>query len=157
MNRKVYLFDWGDTIMKDFPEEQGSMYKWNKIEMMPFADKVLEDITKTADCYIATNAKDSNKIDILKALKRVNLHTYFKDIFCYKEIGYSKPTKEYFDVIVDKLNVNKKNLIMVGDNLAKDVEGAINYGIKAILYDPSNKYPAYKGLKISSLNDILNH
>ncbi len=24
--KKVYLFDWEDTIMKDFPDEHGAMY-----------------------------------------------------------------------------------------------------------------------------------
>jgi len=87
--KKIFLFDWGDTIMQDFPHEIGKMHTWLKVEAMPNADKMLNELSKKADCYLATNARDSSKLDIFKALERVNLHKYFKDIFCYIEIGFS--------------------------------------------------------------------
>ena len=108
ITKKVILFDWGNTIMKDLPSETGVMHNWSKVEAMPNAEEMLKELSQHTDCYLATNAKDSQKEDILKALQRVNLHTYFKDIFCYKEIGFLKPSKEYFDTIFKKLNVDKK-------------------------------------------------
>jgi haloacid dehalogenase superfamily, subfamily IA, variant 1 with third motif having Dx(3-4)D or Dx(3-4)E len=153
--KKVYLFDWGDTIMKDFPDEQGAMYTWKKIMIMPFADKMLQVLSKSADCYLATNAKDSSKEDIIKALARVNLHEYFKDIFCFRELGVVKPAKEYFDLVLKKLGEKKENLVMIGDNLESDIYGVQNIGIDTILYDPENKNPNYKGRKISNLMMIL--
>jgi putative hydrolase of the HAD superfamily len=32
--KKIYLFDWGDTIMKNFPDETGKMNTWQKIQPM---------------------------------------------------------------------------------------------------------------------------
>ncbi|TON05786.1 hydrolase, partial [Vibrio parahaemolyticus] len=29
---KVYLFDWGDTLMNDFPDQTGKMCDWENIQ-----------------------------------------------------------------------------------------------------------------------------
>lgn len=152
---KVFLFDWGDTIMKDFPNETGKMHEWQKVVAMPNAEQMLKELSQLTDCYIATNAKDSDKRDIIKALQRANLDIYFKGIFCYRDIGFSKPSKEYYDVIIDKLNVKKEYLVMVGDNLESDILGAQKNGIDSILYAPKNKYPDYKGKRITDLLQII--
>lgn len=153
--KKVFLFDWGDTIMKDYTDEKGPMCSWSKIDAMPFAEEMLKELSQKADCYIATNAKDSTKEEIIKALERVHVANYFKDVFCYRELGVSKPSLEYFDYIIKQLGVAKDEVIMIGDNLDADVKGVINIGIDAILYDRENKYPEYQGLKIDNLMMIL--
>lgn len=149
--KKILLFDWGNTIMKDFPDEKGKMYKWKKVETMPNAEKALKELSKIANCYLATNAKDSEKKDIRKALRRVCIDEYFKDVFCFQEIGYMKPSIEYFNSIMDKLNVSNANLVMIGDNLESDIYGAKNAGIDAILYDPDRKHRDFTGNRIDDL------
>jgi len=105
--KKTFLFDLGNTIMRDFPDEKGKMKAWNKIEAMPNAEMMLEKLYQQHDCFIATNAKDSLKEDIIEALHRVNLDKYIKDIFCFNDIGSSKPTKAYLDKIIIVINVYK--------------------------------------------------
>ena len=153
--KKAFLFDWGNTIMKDFPDEIGPMAHWNKIQIMPNGDRVLDELSKRAVCCLATNAKDSNKEEICKALARVNIKMFFHDVFCYREIGYSKPSKEYFEYIVKKLKMSKNDILMIGDSLETDVQGALNFGFEAVLYDPSNLYPIYKGVRITDLKELL--
>ncbi len=155
MKSKTFLFDWGNTLMKDFKDEHGKMHEWNKVEAMPNAVQVLAILSKQTDCYIATNARDSEKEDIVKALQKVSLDVYFKDIFCYQELGFLKPSTAYFNVIIEALKVNKTDLIMIGDDLENDVKGAQKYGIEAILYDPNNKHSEYKGQKITDLKKLL--
>jgi putative hydrolase of the HAD superfamily len=158
--KTIFLFDWGNTVMKDFPDQSGPMWTWDRVEMMPGTDKMLINFASSADCYIATNAKDSDKEDILRALRRVDLDVYFKDIFCYRELNVAKPSKAYFDAITIRLNADKKEMLMIGDNLRTDVLGAIENGIDAILYDPENLNVDYNGLKIvnwSELPDCLKY
>jgi len=149
--KKIILFDWGDTLMRDFPNQTGKMYTWQKVEAMPNSINVLKELFLSFDCYVATNAKESNKEDILKALRRVGLDKYFKGIFCYREIGYEKSSEKYFNTIIEKLAVSVTSITMVGDNLKLDIEGAQNAGINAILYDPDGKYPNFSGNKIDDL------
>ena len=141
--------------MKDFPNETGKMHTWHRVEAMPNAEKMLRELSQLTDCYLATNAKNSDKNDIVKALQRVNLHKYFKDIFCHREIGFLKPSKNYFYSIIQKLNVKKESLIMVGDNLESDIIGARSSGIDTILYDKENKYPDHNGMRITNLLMIV--
>ncbi len=155
--KKVYLFDWGNTIMKDFPDENGSMFMWSKVEAMPNAEELLSELSKHVDCYIATNAKDSEKEDIRKALERVGLDKYFKDIFCFREIGFSKPSKEYYDYIVNKLKVPRSGITMIGDDYHKDYLGALQNGIDAKLYNPENMNTHNAANSLSDLMAIIDH
>lgn len=154
-SRNVFLFDWGDTIMKDFPNRRGAMYTWRKVEAVHNAEKTLRELSKVADCYLATNAKDSDKEDIIKALRRVGLQSFFKDVFCYQMIGCFKPSESYFKRVIEILNVPRQNVIMVGDSLENDIMGALDFGIEAILFDPYDKYPDFKGKKISNLLKLI--
>ena len=146
------LFDWGNTLMIDFPDEKGPMFAWSKVKTVMHARKVLHILCKTYRCCIATNAKDSSKEDIVKALKRGRINKYISEIYCYKEIGFEKSSKEYFQRIIG--NAQKK-FLMIGDVLESDIVGANQFGIDAILYDPKNLYPDYNGIKINDLIQIL--
>jgi putative hydrolase of the HAD superfamily len=83
---KAILFDWGNTLMIDYNDEKGPMYKWNKISAVENAENCLSLVSKKIPCYIATNAKDSSKDDIYNALNIVNIGQFISDVFCYKEI-----------------------------------------------------------------------
>jgi len=129
---KHYLFDWGDTLMVDFSEEEGPMYQWPKVAAVQGAEKLLKELSPLANCYIATNAKASSEEDIRKALKRVGLDQYIKGIFCFGSIGFEKPSTEFFHYIQERLGIPKSDIVMVGDNLKKDVQGALDFGFDAI-------------------------
>jgi putative hydrolase of the HAD superfamily len=150
---KAVLFDWGNTVIKDFPDQTGPMYAWNKIEKVENSEECLQQLTKTYDCYLATNAKDSTILEIRKALQIVHLNEYFKDIFCFKEIGFEKPSKEYFDIVLKRLSLKAQEVLLVGDNLENDVIGGLQNGMEAILFDPEGKNQ-YAGLKVQSLLEI---
>lgn len=150
---KAILFDWGDTLMKDFQDESGPMYKWKKIEAVDYAEESLAKLSNSIPCYLATNAKSSTKEEIYKALKKVHLEKYIKDVFCYKDIGYSKPTREYFMEILKRLSLKPDEIVMIGDNFENDIEGVKKHGFYAIYFAHSNKSD-YNGLTIESLLDI---
>lgn len=89
-------------------------------------------------------------------LKKAQILRYFKEIYGGDQI-LLKPRKEAFSTAV--ANFKKEECIMIGDSLAIDIEGAINYGIKAIAFDykseipNSNKYQKIN--KICELKEIL--
>jgi putative hydrolase of the HAD superfamily len=150
---KALLFDWGDTLMIDFSDQKGPMYTWSRIEAVKNAKECLLQLSKVYPCYIATNAKDSTKEDIYKALHIVGIGTYIRDIFCFKEIGYEKPGADFFNTIFDKLALFPNEIAMIGDDLDKDFNGSIKNGINGILFDPKNNYSNIKQ-RITDLLDI---
>lgn len=87
--------------------------------------EMLKKHCKVFDIYIVTNA-----------LKRVNdkrskiggIMPFIKGRFISEEIGFSKPNKGFFDYIFENVDFSKDECLLIGDSLASDIGGAINYG-----------------------------
>ena len=58
---QVILFDWGDTVMRAFPDETGPMEGWRRVEAMPGIQDVLALPMGSAQIVLATNAADSSR------------------------------------------------------------------------------------------------
>jgi len=153
---KHYLFDWGNTLMLNDPEAIGPMHAWPSVEAMHNAVLVLKVLSESAQCHVATNAKDSTADDIKLALNRVGLGGYITEIFCFREIGAEKPSQLFFDHVLTTLGCNKSEILMVGDDLEKDVLGAIDSGISSVLYNPDSRPIPTGILAITDLNQLSN-
>ncbi|EPE2683173.1 HAD family hydrolase [Vibrio alginolyticus] len=135
----VYLFDWGDTLMVDFPEQSGKMCDWEVVQAVTGAHEALKKLSSTHHVYVATNAADSSESDIKSAFDRVGLTQYISGYFCKANLGVGKGTPEFFNKIINVLGVEPQSVVMVGDTYSKDIEPAITAGIKAIWFNPSNQ------------------
>lgn len=77
-------------------------------------------------------------------------------------IVIGKPEKKFFDIAINSLNLNKNEVIMIGDDIIADIQGAKNHNIKAIQVrtgkfrseDISIKY-IQPDLRLDSLKDLL--
>ncbi len=155
MTYKHILFDWGDTLMVDNPEFSGSMYQWPKIELCEGAAEALEALSINYQCHVATNAADSNEEDIWLAFRRCELDQFISRIFCFKSLGFQKPSAEYFAAIQESLACEKKELLMVGDSWEKDMAGALAFGLDGIWVNPeSTNDLSIQVRRISSLADL---
>lgn len=135
---KVYLFDWGDTLMVDFPNVDGKMCDWEIVDSIEGAKEVLATLSKNAEIYIATGAADSTELEIKKAFDRVNLSQYISGYFCKANLGISKGSPEFFSAILTKLKVSAKHVAMVGDNFDKDITPALVVGIQPFWFVANN-------------------
>jgi len=132
---RCILFDWGDTLMRDFTEFEGPMVSWPKVEAMPYAGQVLAELHDQAILAVATNADVSTEADIRAALERVDLGRFLDRIYCVRGVGYRKPSKEFFEHILTDLGIDRSQVIMVGDYLEVDVLGANACGIRGVWYN----------------------
>jgi len=152
---RFFLFDWGNTLMIDFPDEQGPMFRWRRVEAVDGALTALRALSRTGSCFLATNAKDSLPADIQAALARVHLDTYIKKIFCYRELGHAKPSPEFYLEIVKRLACDPHHICMTGDSLENDVYAAAACGFRAVWYNPS-MLPVPDGItSITALPELL--
>lgn len=152
---KCFIFDWGNTLMRDIPGMEGPMYTWDHVELMPGVNNVLRVLSERASLYIATNARDSSKHDIFRALERAGISHFITDIFCFREIGHLKPSKEFFDEIMKRIPFHINEILFIGDNPENDTGGAEKYGFKSILYDPDDKYIDASYKRIKHLSQLL--
>ena len=152
----IYLFDWGDTLMVDFPGVCGKMCGWDVVEAVDGAHEVLKDLSQHTRVYIATGAADSSEADIEKAFERVGLSQYITGYFCQANIGAAKGTPEFLPAIVDRLGVPKEHIVMVGDSLIKDIDPALAAGLRPIWLCRDEQPVIPEGVKkIESLRDLL--
>ncbi|MDF4801887.1 HAD hydrolase-like protein [Vibrio parahaemolyticus] len=153
---KVYLFDWGDTLMIDFPDQTGKMCDWEYIQAVNGALQTLEALSKQHQIYVATNAADSTESDIKLAFDRVGLSPFISGYFCKANLGIGKGAPEFFNRIIDTLNVEPKSVVMVGDSYDKDIEPAVTVGIQAIWFNPMGKVAqgSYEVKEIRKLSEL---
>lgn len=73
-------------------------------------------------------------------LKKSKFGELFDDVFLSDEIGFEKPSTEFFDFVFDKIGlVDKSEVIIVGDSISSDIQGGENAGIKTVWYNPKGK------------------
>jgi putative hydrolase of the HAD superfamily len=152
LNQAV-LFDWGDTVMREIPGFRGPMVDWPRIEIVPFIEEALQAVQMGWLTAIATNATDSDEIQIRAALQKGALDLYFDRIFCYRGVGYRKPSAEFFNHIQRALGFSANQLVMVGDNFEVDVLGPVRLGIRAIWFNEHSNDSRSGGL-IRTIHDL---
>lgn len=80
------------------------------------------------------------------------------DLFISEELGCQKPKKEFFDVVLSKLQIPTSKALVIGDSLTSDIIGGIQYGIDTCWFNPKEavntmlQKPTYE---IKQLNELL--
>src|ERR1035438_3398723 len=70
-------------------------------------------------------------------LARSVIRDHIADIIISEEIGFAKPAKEFFDIAMARLgHPSVREVLMIGDGWASDIQGAVQYGIDACWYNP---------------------
>ncbi len=86
-----------------------------------------------------------------KLLENIGLDEYFDVIISSSDIEAVKPMKKAFETVSNALSLNPEHILHVGDNYIEDVIGAVNAGLKAILYNGLwryyDKYSKFKNRK----------
>ena len=131
----IYLFDWGNTLMVDFPLAKGRMCEWEHVEAIPQAKETLATLCQKHQIYIATSASDSEVKDIQRAFQRVKLDQYISGYFCFANVGIEKNRPEFYQAVARKLKVNVNELTMIGDLPHKDIYPAMEAGLKTIWFN----------------------
>lgn len=114
------------------------------------ADAVLRYLSANYQLHIISNGY----LDIqTNKLKSGGILHYFKKIITFDVAGARKPEKEIFEYALKEIGAETNEVIMIGDNLIADIEGANLAGIKAIHLDETaeSNHPS----SISSLSQLL--
>ena len=92
------------------------------------AFELLEYLSSKYDVYVASNSQYNRQFN---RLTQANLMQFVKGLFTSGEFGILKPNKGFFDCCFEKIpNIQKDEVIMIGDSLSADISGGKQYGIK---------------------------
>ncbi|MDN4501683.1 HAD hydrolase-like protein [Alteromonadaceae bacterium BrNp21-10] len=150
----VYLFDWGDTLMEDFPDAKGKMCDWVEVQAIDGALAALSHLSQNHVVYIATGAADSQVADIQKAFSRVGLDQFIDGYFCQQNLGVGKDDERFFPIILKQLQCAPADITMVGDSLERDIKPALKAGMQALWYNPKH-LPLADIQQIKSLTELI--
>lgn len=118
------------------------------------AIEILEYLKSKYNLHIITNGFkeiQDNKI------QNSNIGHYFKTITNSESAGVKKPNPKIFEHAVAFANAKKEHSIMIGDCIEADVNGALNFGMDAILFniDSTKKYQNIK--QVSHLLELKSY
>jgi putative hydrolase of the HAD superfamily len=147
-NRYIYFINICRKLKLDFQEAE-TMHNeyWNayllNIKLKPGIDQLLNRLkNKNIKIYILSDFMIEYTFKKLIAL---NILHYFNDIISSEEVGKEKPSKKSFETVLKMSEVNSENILMVGDDIKKDILGALNHKMNA----------AYVGNEIININKSL--
>jgi len=154
------LFDWGDTVMKVLPQQTGPMAFWSEVSAVDGIKEILPFLKEKYQIVLVSNAQDSDKNHVRKALERVALAEYFSEIFTPKELKERKPAPNFYLNILKRIEVEPEHAIMIGDDYEKDIIDAKQAGLWTIWYNPdqqpikNSSFP-YHDVKVSHLRELI--
>lgn len=150
-----YQIDYDDAFIDEFnhfyQEELGRQVFFNDN-----AKDVLNQLSNGYKQYAVTNGSKTAQEG---KLKNSGLDKIFDGVFISENIGFDKPSKEYFDLVFTKIgSQNNDDYIIVGDSLSSDMRGANNAKIKNIWYNPKkieNTTDVKIDFTINSLDKVI--
>ena len=80
--------------------------------------------------YIITNGIAKTQAT---RLEKSGILPFFKEVFVSEAVGFPKPDKRFFDYVLEKIpEKDKSRIVVIGDSLSSDIQGAANSGLDSI-------------------------
>jgi putative hydrolase of the HAD superfamily len=120
------------------------------------AEEVLKSLSGKVGLILMTNG--------IKEVQRSRLNlssikSYFSDIIISDEVGVAKPDRKIFEIALENMSISdKREILMVGDNLSSDIKGGIDFGIDTCWYNPKQEEinPRIRATyEVKNLEDLL--
>ena len=78
---------------------------------------------------------------------------HFAHLAISAELGWRKPSPEFFSAVTAQAGLDAEQILLVGDDLKNDYQGASAAGLHAVLLDPECRFPALN--RIRGLGNLL--
>lgn len=141
------IFPEGEDFHEDFKNRIGD-YSY----LFDGALELIVELKKKYQVGLLTNG------DAMGQRKKVS-HAVDMDIFDYVFISgdtpYRKPQKEMYEIVLKATGLKPEEIVMVGDNFANDIYGALRMGMDAIwVTDKGNRLDNVEVKRVESVLDI---
>lgn len=143
--RKVWavLFDLGDTLMMEVTEEKDASATTQRADLFPGAAELIRDLRSAG--YLVGLVADTRPGTYRNVLRQHDLFDRFDVFAISEELDCEKPHPRMFLHALEGLGIAPEEahrVVMVGNNLARDVRGANALGITSIHVRHNDRYPA---------------
>ena len=142
MSKNLIIFtDSGDTIIDEATQVYDDRGIVTRAECIPGADRVLASLKEEG--YRIALVADGEWDSFQNVYRENGLGYCFEEWIVSEVVGEQKPARSMFDTAMEKMKLaetDKPFIVMIGNNLKKDIAGANRYGITSIWLDWSPRY-----------------
>lgn len=125
---------------------------------LPGAEEALTALQKKYRLFLVSNGTAAVQKGRMTS---ANLYRFFEQVFVSEDIGYNKPSKEYFDACFARIpDFGPEKAVIVGDSLTSDILGGKNAGIATVWVNPEHHAsgkisPDWEIESLSQLENLL--
>lgn len=134
--------DCGDTLVDEGTELKGPDDVVLRAELIPGADALLDELGRRG--YRLALVADGPAATFVNVLTQHGLYARFAAYAISGELGYAKPDRRIFAHALDQLGIRPEQygrVLMLGNNLARDVKGANELGMISVWLDWGPRRP----------------
>ncbi len=140
--KKLIIFtDSGDTIIDEATQIRNADGIVTKADFIPGADAVLKELNDEG--YRIALIADGEWDSFQNVYRENGLGYCFEEWIVSEVVGEQKPSVKMFDEAMRKMRLHEEDkpyIVMIGNNLKKDIAGANRYGLTSIWLDWSPRY-----------------
>ena len=118
----------------------------------PGCSELLEKLQRRSVGVAVVSNFDSRLPGLLEVLGIAHL---LSEVVFSSGTGFAKPDPEIFHVALDRFSLKPGDCCHVGDDPEDDCQGAIQAGIRPILYDPAGRHRHSRTYRIEHLGEVV--
>ncbi len=142
-NKRLIIFtDIGDTIIDEGTEVRDHRQIVVHAECIPGARETYLRLYEAG--YTIVMVADGRTQSFHNTMKQHGLDHIFAAWIISDQVGEDKPSPEMFSAAMKALDLtdqDKSRVIMVGNNISRDIRGANRFGLTSVLLDWSKRRP----------------
>lgn len=124
-----------------------SKYREDSVFAFDYAIELLEEIRHmNVKAIVCTDGEA--ELQMMKC-KKVGIDSLIENVISATDMGCTKPDRKVFDKCVDYFEVDASELMYIGDDEVKDIQGALYVGMQVILVNGSD------GITLKTIKDNL--
>lgn len=138
----VVFIDSGDTLVDESTEVRNKDGIVEKADLIPGAGETIRTLTEQG--YTVVLVADGEEKSFENIFCQHGIYDCFLSVICSEKIGERKPSRKMFEAAMKAAGLSendKHRIIMVGNNLGRDIKGANEMGITSVFMDWSPRYP----------------
>jgi putative hydrolase of the HAD superfamily len=154
----IIFFDCGDTIIDEGTEIKDNKGVVIKADIIPGADTMIKSLYEKG--YTLAVVADGYTQSFKNTLSQNGLYNYFSALIYSEDVGVSKPDPRMFYAAISALGLSENDcsrIVMVGNNLSRDIKGANKLEIISVLLSWTPRYPKVPADDIEKPDFIINH
>ena len=141
-----------DVKLADHLSEDYVYWSPRIVRLVPGTMELLEYLKPKYHLHLITNGFEEVQ-DTKLALS--GMKPYFETLTVSEEVGVKKPNPEIFQYALNKAHATAEESLMIGDEMAVDIDGARAAGIDTVLFNPrGEKIEGTRTFEVRNLQEI---